>query len=195
MNKGRIVLKTICHEDGTITYWSVYEQRWIEREDDIPDRELATMSTEERNLVIRHLGLMDVMTPERQLNLWVEGISVHNPDRDECCPDFSCCGTPIVDKETRLQFKNANEEDRYSMLASFLTRMLVHEGIDKSKFFEIDDSNAPTCCELCGTKCSKSELRPYGPDGQWICFNCGKKDEKTTKENIASIMNGNGKEK
>lgn len=72
------------------------------------------------------------MKPEEQLDLWVDGISVHNPDGDECCPDFSCCGTPIVDKGTRLQFKNANDEDRYVMLASFLTRMLVHEGIEIS---------------------------------------------------------------
>lgn len=142
MNKGRIELKTICHRDGTITYWSVYEQRWIEREDDIPDRELATMSTEERNLVIRHLGLMDVMTPERQLNLWVEGISVHNPDRDgtKCCPDFSCCGTPIVDKETRLQFKNAIElgfeGDRNVMLAHFFRRMIRYEGVDESQLID-----------------------------------------------------------
>lgn len=31
------------------------------------------------------------MTAEDQVDLWVQGQSVHNPDRDECCPDFSCC--------------------------------------------------------------------------------------------------------
>jgi hypothetical protein len=31
------------------------------------------------------------MTPDEQLELWLAGNSVHNPDTDECCPDFSCC--------------------------------------------------------------------------------------------------------
>lgn len=26
-----------------------------------------------------------------QLILWVIGINIHNPIRDECTPDFSCC--------------------------------------------------------------------------------------------------------
>ena len=32
-------------------------------------------------------------------------------------------------------------------------------------------------CELCG---KKGELRPYGLNGERICFECGMKDEKTT---------------
>ena len=68
------------------------------------------------------------MTPEQQLDLWVAGNSVHNADRDECCPDFSCCGIPIVDKATREQFKQAGEKNRHNMLLSFLVRMLKHKG-------------------------------------------------------------------
>lgn len=33
------------------------------------------------------------------------------------------------------------------------------------------------CCELCG---EKAELRPFGPRGENICFQCGMKDEATT---------------
>lgn len=33
-------------------------------------------------------------------------------------------------------------------------------------------------CELCG---KVEELRPYGPQGESICFDCGMKDEETTK--------------
>lgn len=62
---------------------------------------------------------------------------------------------------------------------------------DKERLIAIDYSTAPTCCELCG---SKSELRPYGPNRRWICFNCGMKYEKTTEENFVSIMNGNHNE-
>ena len=32
-------------------------------------------------------------------------------------------------------------------------------------------------CELCG---KKAELRPYGPNGERICFECGMKDKETT---------------
>lgn len=32
-------------------------------------------------------------------------------------------------------------------------------------------------CELCG---KEAELRPYGPNGEFICFACGMKDEATT---------------
>ena len=28
------------------------------------------------------------MTSDEQLKEWVKGNSIHNPDRDECCPDF-----------------------------------------------------------------------------------------------------------
>jgi len=32
-------------------------------------------------------------------------------------------------------------------------------------------------CEMCG---KVDELRPYGPNRERICFECGMKDEKTT---------------
>jgi transposase-like protein len=60
--------------------------------------------------------------------------------------------------------------------------------IEDTKFIAIDFSNAPDKCELCG---AKSELRPYGPNRRWICFDCGMKFETTTEENFLSIMNGN----
>ena len=45
-----------CHRDGTVSYWSVYEQQWRVRVHGVPDRELAAMSAEERERVMRHLG-------------------------------------------------------------------------------------------------------------------------------------------
>lgn len=38
------------HADGTVTYWSVHAQQWV-RAATIPDRDLATMSDAERNLI------------------------------------------------------------------------------------------------------------------------------------------------
>lgn len=36
----------------------------------------------------------------------------------------------------------------------------------------------PQGCDLCGTV---AELRPYGPKGEWICFDCGMKNKKATE--------------
>jgi hypothetical protein len=49
-------LKSVCHRDGTVTYWSVYQQSWERRAASVPDRELAAMSEHERHLVQRHLA-------------------------------------------------------------------------------------------------------------------------------------------
>lgn len=42
-------------------------------------------------------------------------------------------------------------------------------------------------CELCG---DKSDLRPYGVLGEWICFKCGMKDEATTGKRFMQIVFG-----
>jgi len=44
---------TTVHRDGTVTYWSVYEQCWHPRAEVVPDRELAAMSAAERKRVTR----------------------------------------------------------------------------------------------------------------------------------------------
>jgi|APSaa5957512622_1039677.scaffolds.fasta_scaffold05605_6 hypothetical protein len=46
---------TTCHEDGTISYWSVYSQRWYRRANSISDAELAAMGVYRRQRVRRHL--------------------------------------------------------------------------------------------------------------------------------------------
>lgn len=42
-------------------------------------------------------------------------------------------------------------------------------------------------CELCG---KVEELRPYGPNGERICFDCGMQDEATTNVQFAKAVNG-----
>lgn len=41
-------------------------------------------------------------------------------------------------------------------------------------------------CELCG---EYRELRPYGPNGENVCFTCGMKDEEAAKKQFLSRMN------
>lgn len=45
------------------------------------------------------------MNGAEQLKLWLEGTSVHNPETDECCPDFSCCAPALqASNEERARF-------------------------------------------------------------------------------------------
>ena len=71
------------------------------------------------------------MTIEEQLLEWEKGNPLHNPDRDECCPDFSCCTGKIAPPATRARFVQAcNEKDAettHSMLMMFLGGMLDHQ--------------------------------------------------------------------
>lgn len=61
------------------------------------------------------------MTCDEQLAEWLKGNSIHNDDRDECCPDFSCCNPDsLVDYRTRKAFIDGDEKTRISMLGMFL---------------------------------------------------------------------------
>jgi hypothetical protein len=42
-------------------------------------------------------------------------------------------------------------------------------------------------CDSCG---KIAELRPYGPNGECICFDCGMKDEDTTKRMFNKVALG-----
>lgn len=42
-------------------------------------------------------------------------------------------------------------------------------------------------CEMCG---KIDECRPYGPNGEQICFDCGMKNEEQTKRQMAAYIFG-----
>lgn len=42
-------------------------------------------------------------------------------------------------------------------------------------------------CELCG---AVDECRPYGPNNEQICFDCGMKDEETTQRKMDAYIFG-----
>ena len=46
---------------------------------------------------------------------------------------------------------------------------------------------SPQRCELCGVI---EETRPYGPNGEEICFDCGMKDEETTRKRMEQYIFG-----
>ena len=49
----------------------------------------------------------------------------------------------------------------------------------------------PQGCDLCG---EVRELRPYGPNGEWVCFQCGMKDEAAAKRAFAKRFEEKRKE-
>ena len=51
----------------------------------------------------------------------------------------------------------------------------------------IIENEAPNICELCG---AFEELRPYGPKGERICFDCGQKDLETTEKMCGIVLFG-----
>lgn len=65
------------------------------------------------------------MTALEQLDLWVSGKSVHNEDRQECCPDFSCCDpSNLADEKTRIKFANAYKAGDYATVEHMLMLFL-----------------------------------------------------------------------
>lgn len=42
-------------------------------------------------------------------------------------------------------------------------------------------------CDMCG---KIAELRPYGPNGEKICYACGMKDPETTDKMISKVLFG-----
>ncbi len=68
------------------------------------------------------------MTIDEQVASWVQGQSLHNDDRDECCPDFSCCEPGLLaPTEERESFKDADEKERGVMLMTFLGRLIARQ--------------------------------------------------------------------
>lgn len=45
----------------------------------------------------------------------------------------------------------------------------------------------PDTCELCG---KFEETRPYGPNGEKVCFDCGMKDEEAAKRGFERLVLG-----
>lgn len=75
------------------------------------------------------------MTPDEQVIKWIAGESIHNKERNECCPDFSCCEpTLLAALCERKEFKDAldtgNDYKKMEMLGIFLERLILLAGGD-----------------------------------------------------------------
>ena len=85
------------------------------------------------------------MTPKEQLEEWVNGNPIHNQERDECCPDFSCCGGNMAPKIERERFAKAfydgDESLQMEMLMMFLGNAFSDKNIYIAGSMHIGDIN------------------------------------------------------
>ena len=70
------------------------------------------------------------MNPIDQLEFWIGGLSLHNEETGDCCPDFSCCNPKLhAPKHERINFtrfwKEGNIAPCEIMLMNFLERSLA----------------------------------------------------------------------
>lgn len=80
------------------------------------------------------------MTSEEQLQLWVNGDSVHNDERDECCPDFSCCNQKVNTlRADKQDFIDADDDIRMFMLGDFLAGAFRAEGMEVTTSEDVHD--------------------------------------------------------
>lgn len=65
------------------------------------------------------------MTHIEQLELWLKGESIHNKDKGECCPDFSCCNKKMkTDHKIRKLFYDAYHRKDYKIVDTLLIGFL-----------------------------------------------------------------------
>lgn len=81
-----------------------------------------------------------------QLSEWVKGNPIHNTERNECCPDFSCCKPDLkADRETRERFYQAFQEKDHDtimkMLTMFLGAAFAKAGVDQDVYIAGDETN------------------------------------------------------
>ena len=73
------------------------------------------------------------MEVDEQLNEWVKGNSMHNYEKGECCPDFSCCEDINTPLDVRERFAKAHydgdDETCSMMLMMFLGELLKGQNI------------------------------------------------------------------
>jgi hypothetical protein len=50
-------------------------------------------------------------------------------------------------------------------------------------------AEADDVCQLCN---KVAKCRPYGPNGERICYECGMKDKATTERMMAKVLFGEG---
>ncbi len=85
------------------------------------------------------------MEISEQLDEWLKGNSMHNEERDECVPDFSCCGGKSAPLDAKKRFVKAYHDDNNSviheMLMMFLRSLLKEKDLNEDVHIAGDKAN------------------------------------------------------
>ena len=86
-------------------------------------------------LMNKFSGMSAKESAEYQLINWLNGISLHNPIVDECCPDFSCCnGGNMIAFEVRKRFFDAYQREdvaeQWEILGMCLSMLVSEMDVD-----------------------------------------------------------------
>jgi hypothetical protein len=81
------------------------------------------------------------MTSDEQLKEWVKGNPLHNHDRDECCPDFSCCNGKISSESERRRFAKAVADGDEPLKMEMLMMFLGNAFSDKNIYVAGSEAN------------------------------------------------------
>ena len=64
------------------------------------------------------------MTSLEQLERWVAGESIHNEEKQECCPDFSCCRSVLASEQDRIIFRDAYVSGNQDLIDEMLIKFM-----------------------------------------------------------------------
>jgi len=89
-------------------------------------------------------GLTGRESVTHQVGNWADGIPTHNPIRDECCPDFSCCDPALLmDESLRKRFLKSHVSEDYETRDKIL-------GMALSAAFPTFDEDVDVCVDVWG---------------------------------------------
>lgn len=95
---------------------------------------MGSMNNRTEKLMKQFEGMASQESCDHQVDCWVEGIPLHNPVRDECCPDFSCCEGEMLPLETRQKLQAARNKGDVETVQAIcmggLGSMLADNGVD-----------------------------------------------------------------
>lgn len=74
-----------------------------------------------------------------------------------------------------------------NMQADLMADPLFQGALDRGEITPLIKKTPPAECELCGTS---AELRPYRPNDENICMECGMKDRATTERKMGERFFG-----
>ena len=154
---------------------------------------LSRSHTRERIEWIRDLAISALT--ERAAEQVVERVSLDGHPPFQRSAPVEPTEREALEKELRKLASELESDDAHENIdpgsvtctkASAMLRVDAEAGMSRRGVINVEPN---AVCEYCA---AYKELRPYGPNGERICFECGMKDEETTKRRFKQHVFGEG---